>query len=733
LKIALRYVDASSDQQAPYSYELYNLAHWLALQHEDEVAGKVDSPHVLKTWGAGVVSCPGGEELPGLLLELGPGGCLKQHVVGVQSEGRGVRYGLRPDQTQHLMRGIGKGIAALHASGIFHQDLKSSNILLGGTPDHPVPKIADFGTCRDIADLATESSPLTRSFGAPEQQAGMFQDLRLDTFLMALTFCEMRFGNLPFGYYGNTPTTLHLPPLDPSQYIEELMNPDSYYNQDDEATGTTKLTEQEVEFLQQCLEVHVGRRPHVAWLMQNSEYLRESSASPAPPGPVLSCAGPDFAATVCAPVAAPFEAPGTTVEEVPSRSQAAAAAQDRYAPAAELSPPAACLLSFAVPAGGVKAEHPVRNGSLLLLSVQNSHRTMLCMHLLRVKCFLGMGANSTVWMVGWSREHSHLLEDQQQPWVGIRSSCKDAAVAALQHEQQEQAVEQQFDDPPLTQDSDDFALKVALRYADASSDQQASCPYEVFILTHWLALQHEHEVAGKVDSPHVLKTWGAGVVSCPGGGELPGLLLELAPGGCLKQHVMGVNLPGGGVRYGLQPEQGQHLMQGIAQGIAALHASGIFHGSLMCSNILLGGSPDHPVPKIADFGTCRDIADLATESSPLTRSFGAPEQQAGMFQDLRLDTFLMGSTFFEMRFGMLPFGYYGNTPTTLHLPPLDPSQYIEELMNPDSYYNQDDRATGTTKLTEQEVKFLQQCLEVHVERRPHVAWLVQNSEYLRKP
>ena len=54
--------------------------------------------------------------------------------------------------------------------GTTHRDLKPSNILLGGTEEHPVPKITDFGTAQDTALMTTLCG--TPDFAAPEVVLG---------------------------------------------------------------------------------------------------------------------------------------------------------------------------------------------------------------------------------------------------------------------------------------------------------------------------------------------------------------------------------------------------------------------------------------------------------------------------------------------------------------------------------------------------------------------------------
>jgi serine/threonine protein kinase len=345
--------------------------------------------------------------------------------------------------------------------------------------------------------------------------------------------------------------------------------------------------------------------------------------------------------------------------------------------------------------------------------------------------------------VGWSRRYAHLLINQQQPWDGI--SEMDAGVAAVLEDQQQAQQQQQQGQGPgqyvadmLIPQADYCALKVATRYTETSSSHQARLSCEEHYQLHWLTLQNEHAIACSVFSENMIKSYGAGFVSSSAEEQLPCMLLEWAPGGSLSQWIENSQEPTEGrVKLGMDPAMAREYMRGIARGVSALHAqSRTFHRDLKCSNILLGGGGgvgELLVPKVSDFGTCWWIDDPAACEYAMTECFRAPEQQPGMFQDQKLDTFHMVLVFLNIRFGVLPFSYHGETPSTLHLPPLQPEQYRDELVRPDSPYNQDDPSIGREKLTAEEVEFLQLCLAPNVAQRPHVGWLVRNSSYLQGP
>ena len=118
--------------------------------------------------------------------------------------------------------------------------------------------------------------------------------------------------------------------------------------------------------------------------------------------------------------------------------------------------------------------------------------------------------------------------------------------------------------------------------------------------------------------------------------------------------------------------------------------------------------------------------DPAQQTAPMTPAFLAPEHQHTWFQDQKLDTFLLGLLFVELRFGHLPFCFNGSPPT------VQPAQYCQELENPSCPYLYDDPATGRVGLTAQELVFVKSCLAPNLGERPTVAWMLQNSPYLQE-
>jgi serine/threonine-protein kinase len=113
------------------------------------------------------------------------------------------RTRLRPREALDIIEGVLSGLAAAHAAGIAHRDVKPENVLLG--PAQSL-KVADFGLARMLADATHTKSGLligTAAYLAPEQVAGGRSDFRTDVYATGVMLFELLTGRQPFT--GDTP------------------------------------------------------------------------------------------------------------------------------------------------------------------------------------------------------------------------------------------------------------------------------------------------------------------------------------------------------------------------------------------------------------------------------------------------------------------------------------------------------------------------------------------------
>ncbi len=104
---------------------------------------------------------------------------------------------LSPREALDIMDGILAGLAAAHAAGIAHRDVKPENVLL--TSGHSV-KVADFGLARTMAGTShTRTGMLigTAAYLAPEQVSRGMADARTDVYAAGVMLFEMLTGAQP--------------------------------------------------------------------------------------------------------------------------------------------------------------------------------------------------------------------------------------------------------------------------------------------------------------------------------------------------------------------------------------------------------------------------------------------------------------------------------------------------------------------------------------------------------
>jgi serine/threonine-protein kinase len=113
---------------------------------------------------------------------------------------------LPPAVALEIMTGVLGGLAAAHASGIVHRDVKPENVLL--TADGRV-KVADFGLARALTATGHTRTGLligTVAYVPPEQVTGDSTGPRGDVYSAGVMLFQMLTGRLPFT--GDTPLSV---------------------------------------------------------------------------------------------------------------------------------------------------------------------------------------------------------------------------------------------------------------------------------------------------------------------------------------------------------------------------------------------------------------------------------------------------------------------------------------------------------------------------------------------
>jgi serine/threonine protein kinase len=153
---------------------------------EARAAAAVVHEHVVAVYA--VVETAG---LPFLVMEYVPGRSLQDRLEkeGPLSLPEVLRIGMQ----------TAAGLAAAHAQGLVHRDVKPANILLENSVERV--RLSDFGLARAAADAGVTQSGVvsgTPHYMAPEQARGETTDHRADLFSLGSTLYAMCTGHPPF-------------------------------------------------------------------------------------------------------------------------------------------------------------------------------------------------------------------------------------------------------------------------------------------------------------------------------------------------------------------------------------------------------------------------------------------------------------------------------------------------------------------------------------------------------
>lgn len=153
------------------------------ITREVETLARVSHPHVVTVHDLVELPDGDGEITPHLVMEL---------VEGISLRDLLATHGPSP-RAVLVAKGVLEGLAACHAAGILHLDIKPANVLV--TPTGGV-KIVDFGISRAASD-GTATIAGTPHYMAPEQFEGR-ADQRSDMYSVGCLLYECLTGRPPF-------------------------------------------------------------------------------------------------------------------------------------------------------------------------------------------------------------------------------------------------------------------------------------------------------------------------------------------------------------------------------------------------------------------------------------------------------------------------------------------------------------------------------------------------------
>ncbi len=177
--------------------EVHGQEHRERLLREARASGRVAHRNVVAVYDVGELE----DGSPFLVMEL-----LRGEALDVASR----RRRLPVSEALSLMADATRGVAAAHAVGVVHRDLKPGNIFLHRDSDgSTVVKVIDFGVSKVLSAERATSSMTGLSIGSPaymspEQARGARTiDARADLWAIGVVLFELASGRLPFE--GETP------------------------------------------------------------------------------------------------------------------------------------------------------------------------------------------------------------------------------------------------------------------------------------------------------------------------------------------------------------------------------------------------------------------------------------------------------------------------------------------------------------------------------------------------
>ena len=167
------------------------------IRDEARIAGALDHPNLTPMLDFGEERTADGETLCFLVMPQLEGRTLTELVAGGE---------IPWQRCVSLIRQVLAAVAALHAAGVLHRDLKASNCFITPCRGRELLRVLDFGLAKiDRADLVSISSRSTSghfvgtlAYAAPEQVLEREVDTRADLYAVGVILYYLLTRRLPF-------------------------------------------------------------------------------------------------------------------------------------------------------------------------------------------------------------------------------------------------------------------------------------------------------------------------------------------------------------------------------------------------------------------------------------------------------------------------------------------------------------------------------------------------------
>jgi eukaryotic-like serine/threonine-protein kinase len=183
----------------------------IRFKREAQAAASLSHPNIVGVYDTGSED---GTQF--IVMEYVDGRTLKEVI---RAEGP-----LYPERAAEICEDVCSALAAAHARGLIHRDIKPGNVML--TPEGKV-KVMDFGIARaTTSESITQTAAVvgTAQYISPEQAQGQTVDYRSDLYSVGCCLYEMLTGTVPFT--GATPVAIAYRHVREDPTPPRMLNPD---------------------------------------------------------------------------------------------------------------------------------------------------------------------------------------------------------------------------------------------------------------------------------------------------------------------------------------------------------------------------------------------------------------------------------------------------------------------------------------------------------------------------